>query len=170
MSGVDGNGMENFSAEYSARFAIERADQGFLQAFPQLRVRPALSKVSALSQPEWRAHLCNTVAELYDGPAISGGPGYAGPRSLMREYITSALADLSNELRFPRQGVPEFTPAGLALLTTAAEKLETLGVTPEHLQAANRASTAALKQLHPDREDQLIMASEWAFHLLQNPG
>lgn len=167
---MDGNGMENFSAEYSARFAIERADQGFLQKFPQLRVRPALSKVSALSQPEWRAHLCNTVAELYTGPAISGGPGYAGPHSLMREYITSALADLSKELRFPRQGVPEFTPAGLALLTTAAEKLETLGVTPEHLQAANRASTAALKQLHPDRQDQLIMASEWAFHLLQNPG
>ena len=163
-SGVHGSGMGNFSAEYSAPFAIERADQGFLQKFPQLRVRPALSKVSALSQPEWRAHLCNTVAELYTGPAISGS------RSLMREYITSALADLSNELRFPRQGVPEFTPAGLALLTTAAEKLETLGVTPEHLQAANRASTTALKQLHPDREDQLIMASEWAFHLLQNPG
>ncbi|GEM_PF-5908461 len=155
--------MDGLEGNHPTPSPVDRADQGFLTEFPHIRVRPALSKVSALTRSDWRTHLLDTAKQLYDGPTISGGHG------LLSEYVHCGLADLSNELRFPRQGVPEFTPAGLALLTTLAEKLETLGVTPEHLQAANRASTTAIKQLHLDREDQLIMASEWAFHLLQNP-
>lgn len=142
---------------------IDRADQGFLTSFPPLRVRPAVSKASALIQPEWREQLRQTVVQCYDGPDLGGS------HSLLAEYVNSALTDLAEEIRLPRQGVPEFTPAGLALLTAATEKLPTLGVTPDHLQAANRATSAAIKKLHPEREEQLIMASEWAFHLLQNP-
>ncbi|WP_141739682.1 hypothetical protein [Corynebacterium sp. HMSC28B08] len=142
--------------------AVDRADQGFLRAFPRVRIRPAMSTVSALSDSVWREQLCNTAARLYDGPAVTTS------QTLLRELVLSALADLSRELRLPRQGVPEFSPAGFALLTAMSAKLEALGVTPEHIQGANRATTTALKQLHPDREAQLIMATEWAFHMLQN--
>lgn len=149
--------------ELGGRMRIDRADQGFLTSFPSLRVRPAVAKASALTQPKWREQLCQTIARCYDGPDLGDS------HSLLAEYINSALADLAEEVQLPRQGVPEFTPAGLALLTAASEELHTLGVTPEHLQAANRATSAAIKKLHPEREEQLIMASEWAFHLLQNP-
>ena len=151
---TDGQGRKN---------RIDRADQGFLASFPALRVRPAMGNSSALTRADWRKELVRAAAQYYDGPDVTGN------HAQLSDYVDSALADLATEVRLPRQGVPEFTPAGLALLTAASEKLHTLGITREHFQAANRATTTAMKKLHPEREEQLIMASEWAFHLLQNP-